>query len=100
VEQKYNEAFANLSHTTKSIEHAIVQKDGCRQQLQEWAKLEQEYQTWSNNPKTAQMQEIASVLKLPQMQERLTQIRQELQQQAELRRKHSPSPQRQPGRGR
>ncbi len=99
--KKYDEAFANLAHTTKSIEHAIAQKDGCRQQLQEWAKLEQEYRIWSSNPQTAQMREIASVLKLPQMQERLTQIRQELlQQQAELRHNQLPSQQRRPGRGR
>jgi len=98
--KKYDEALANLERTTKSIKHAVAQKDVCLQQLQEWAKLEQESQTWLSNPKTAQMQETASVLKLPQMQERLTQIRQELQQQAELRRSHSQSQPRRPGRGR
>ena len=76
--QNYNQAFEQLEGTLKSIEHAIAQKDVCHQQLQQWQRIESEHRQWSSSPQTTQMRQIASVLKLPQMQSRLSDIQQEL----------------------
>jgi len=98
--KKYNEAFEQLEGTFKSIEHAIAQKDVCHQQLQQWQRIESEHRQWSSSPQTTQMRQIASVLKLPQMQSRLSDIQQELQRQAEVRRDSLQGQQRLKGRGR
>jgi hypothetical protein len=77
--QTLNEAFVKLKHTDKSIEHAMAKKDVCLQQLQQWAVTSPQHLKWSSSPQTAQMRQVASVLKLPMMQERLTKIHQQLQ---------------------
>ena len=98
--KKYNQAFDQLERTFKSIEHAIAQKDVCHQQLQQWQRIESDHSCWLSSPQTTQMRQIASVLKLPTMQSRLSDIQQELQQQADVRRDSLQGQQRLKGRGR
>ena len=98
--KKYNEAFEQLECTFKSIEHAIAQKDVCHQQLQQWQRIESSNQNWLSSPQTAQMRHLASVLKTPTMQKRLSDIQQELQRQVEVRRDSVQGQQRLKGRGR
>lgn len=50
-----------------------------------WEKQGETYQIWQNDPRTLEMKQLALVFKLPQMLERLTNIRQELHRQATLR---------------
>lgn len=74
--KKYDAALGELQQTMKLIKEAISQKDQKETQLHEWAQTDKVYQAWLSDPQTKQMQDVAAVLKIPQIQKRINQIRQ------------------------
>lgn len=83
--QKYFEAVSAASKTLAQISTVLTQKEYKENQLIEWSKTVEVYQTWVNRPQTVAMNKIAEVFRLPQMQERLTNIEQTIQEQFQQR---------------
>lgn len=52
-------------------------------QLQQWSKQGQAYQTWNQEPQTVDMKLLSFGLSSPQIQERIANINQKLQQQTQ-----------------
>lgn len=73
-DKKYDAAMTELQQTMKQIKEAIGQKDQKESQLKEWAQTDKVYQAWLNDPQTRQMQDVAAVLKMPQIQQRVNLI--------------------------
>lgn len=79
-DHKYDAAMAELQRTMKLIKEAITQKDQKESQLKDWGQQEKVYKAWLNDPQTKQMHQVAAVLKIPQIQERVHQMRHKEQQ--------------------
>ena len=79
-DRKYKAALADAMATLGQIRKALVHKEHYENQRGEWNRQTQVYQAWERDPKTVEMHSIAAVLESPQMQQRLTDINQELQQ--------------------
>ena len=75
--KKYEEAVKKLETTMETISASIAQKDQKENQLKEWSKQSETYQKWEQSPRTIEMRSLSFVLKIPQMQQRLTNIKQE-----------------------
>ncbi len=73
------EALAQAQQTLQKIEWLLSQKEQKEKQLQQWQRQEEAHQNWEKTPRTSQMRSLALVLKLPQMQKRLTSIDQSQQ---------------------
>ncbi|ARV59047.1 hypothetical protein BZZ01_10725 [Nostocales cyanobacterium HT-58-2] len=58
--------------------------------LVEWEKQALIHDSWETEPRTIEMKNIALVLQLPQMQQRLTTIKQEQERQQQLRQTEFP----------
>lgn len=78
--KKYDKAFNELEQTMQLIQKTIAQKDKKHHQLQVWTKQTETYQAWVSAPQTKQMYQVAEALKLPQIQQRINQIQNKLQQ--------------------
>ena len=52
---KYDAAVSQVQATTGLISQSLTQKDQKEQQLQQWEKLDEVHQAWSNSPQTSQM---------------------------------------------
>lgn len=91
--KKYDKAFNELQQTMQVIDKIDAQKGRIHHQLQVWAKQTETYQAWVNEPQTKQMHQVAQVLKHPSVQQRIEQVKQQLQQkqtQLDTRRQQSP----------
>ena len=75
--KKYEEAVKKLETTMKTISASLAQKDQKENQLKAWSKQSETYQKWDHSPRTIEMRSLGFVLNLPQMQERLANIKQE-----------------------
>lgn len=78
--KKYDKAFNELEQTMQLVQETITQKDQKHHQLQVWAKQSETYQAWVIAPQTKQMYQVAEALKQPQIQQRINQIQNKLQQ--------------------
>ncbi len=78
--KKYDKAFNELEQTMQLVQKTIAQKDQKHHQLQVWTKQTEIYQAWVSAPQTKQMYQVAEALKLPQIQQRINQIQNKLQQ--------------------
>lgn len=74
--KKHDAALGELQQTMKLIKETIRQKEQKESQLHDWAQTHKVYQAWLSDPQTKQMQDVAAVLKMPQIQKRVNQIRQ------------------------
>lgn len=79
--REYKQAISAAENVLSQISTVLTQQEQKESQIVKWGKQAQAYRTWENNPKTVQLQKIAQVLQLPQMQERLTNIQQAIGQQ-------------------
>ena len=79
--QKYEAALTQVEQATGLISQSISQKDQKENQLKQWDKQERVHQAWEKSPQTIETSNFAKAFKLPQLQERLSNINQGLQQQ-------------------
>jgi len=74
--KEYESAINQSEKVLQTISQSVAQKDLNQNQLNEWEKQAEVYHTWQNAAPTLKMRELAETLKLPNMQERLNNIRQ------------------------
>ncbi len=74
--KEYESALNQVEITLQELAQAVAQKDQKERQLEEWTHQANACSCWEREPRTAEMREIAEVLKLPEMQQRLSNIQQ------------------------
>lgn len=70
----YKKTLKNSQIILDKISSSIALKEEKASQLGLWLSQAKEYEKWDRNPNTARMRDLAKVLKLPQMQQRLASI--------------------------
>ncbi|BAY95699.1 relaxase domain-containing protein (plasmid) [Tolypothrix sp. PCC 7712] len=78
LSNKYNSALNKQLETIETIKELFTQKQNLESTIQQWESQVQNHETWEKEQKTLEMKTIADVLKSPPLQERLTNIKEEL----------------------
>ncbi|BAY42166.1 hypothetical protein NIES2111_65620 (plasmid) [Nostoc sp. NIES-2111] len=78
VSNKYNLAVDKQLQTIGIIKELFTQKQQLEASIEQWEIQVQNHQTWKKEQKTIEMKTIADILQSPQLQERLTMIKDEL----------------------
>lgn len=78
---EYKQAISAAQKILSQINTVLNQHEHKESKIVEWGKQVEAYRAWKTDAKTVQVQKIAQVLQLPQMQERLMNIQHALGQQ-------------------
>ncbi len=78
LSNKYNSALNKQLETIGTIKELFTRKQNLESTIQQWESQVQNHETWEKEQKTLEMKTIADVLKSPPLQERLTNIKEEL----------------------
>lgn len=76
---EYKKILKNSQIILNKISGSIALKEEKEAQLGVWLSQAKEYEKWEREPHTARMRDLAKVLKLPQMQQKLASIQQHIQ---------------------
>ncbi len=71
---KYDLAVAQVEQTANKLDNATSHLQQRQNQLGQWNKLERAYSLWDKSPQTVEMRNLANGLQSPQLQERLSSI--------------------------
>ncbi|BAY14080.1 MobF family relaxase [Calothrix sp. NIES-2098] len=82
LSDKYNNALDKQLETIETIKELFTQKQHLESSINQWENQVQNHETWKREQKTIEMSTIYNLLKSPQIQERLTSIKEEQKQQS------------------
>ncbi|QIR41816.1 relaxase domain-containing protein (plasmid) [Tolypothrix sp. PCC 7910] len=98
LSNKYNEALEQQLQTIGTIKELVTHKQKLQLKIQEYETKRENYDSWEKEQQTVEMKTMAQILKSPELQSRLTSIKDEIelkeqQLQARLSISRQPSPQ-------
>ncbi|MBD2211241.1 DUF3854 domain-containing protein [Nostoc linckia FACHB-104] len=102
LSNKYNEALEQQLQTIGTIKELVAHKHQLQLKIQEYETKRENHHSWEKEQQTVEMKTMAQILKSPELQSRLTSIKDEIelkQQQLQARLSISRQPSPQPRRG-